>query len=314
MAAKEYKKIDELIQILSEKGMLFSQPTRARRLLTENNYYCVTAYKHLFYQRNTRIYKDKVDFEHLYAVYSFDKAFKTIILKHLLFIEQKIKTSISNQISSKYGIRERQYLKKCNFDPTNKHLEENLKKIKRQLKTFGKKNASVSHYKDKHGFIPFWVLSKCLTMGVIRDFIYILKPSDLSIIIDSVLEKKIAKKPAKKAKAMIAFFADVRNMCAHDEMLLHYSHRRIVISPLKEHEKIGCKKDNNGNYIQGLNDLTALIISIKYFVNRTMYNEFIQNISSCINSCYKKIENVVSKEEFLEYIGLPKDYEELKRL
>ena len=314
MAAKEYKKIEELLQILAEKGMSFSQPTRARRLLTENNYYCVTAYKNLFYQSGTRVYKSGVDFEHLYAVYSFDKAFKTVILKHLLFIEQKIKTAVSNQISSKYGIKERQYLRKTNFDLTSEHLDENLKKIKRQLKTFGKKNTAVSHYKDKHGFIPFWVLSKCLTMGVIRDLIYILKPSDLSIIIDSILEKKIAKKPAKKAKAMIAFFADIRNMCAHDEMLLHYSHRRLTISLLDEHSKINCKKDKSGNYIQGLNDLTALIISIKYFVNRTMYNEFIQNISSCINSCYKKIEDVVSKEEFLDYIGLPSDYEELKRL
>ena len=288
MAIKEFKNIEELIQILSNKGMSFSQPTRARRLLSENNYYCVTAYKNLFYKIGTRQYKDGVDFEHLYSVYSFDKAFKTVILKHLLFIEQKIKAAISNQISSKYGIRERQYLRKNNFDQTNEHLEENLQKIKKQIKTFGKKNTAVNHYKQNHGFIPFWVLSKCLTMGVIRDLIYILKPSDLSIIINSVLEKPIEKKPVRKAKAMIAFFADIRN--------------------------INCKKDSNGNYVQGLNDLTALIISIKYFVNRTMYNEFIQNISSCINSCYKKIKDVVSREAFLDYIGLPKDYEDLRKL
>ena len=203
---------------------------------------------------------------------------------------------------------------KNNFDQTNEHLEEKLQKIKKQIKTFGKKNTAVNHYKQNHGFIPFWVLSKCLTMGVIRDLIYILKPSDLSIIINSVLEKPIEKKPVRKAKAMIAFFADIRNMCAHDEMLINYKHRRLTISPVDEHNSINCKKDSNGNYVQGLNDLTALIISIKYFVNRTMYNEFIQNISSCINSCYKKIKDVVSKEAFLDYIGLPKDYEDLRKL
>lgn len=149
-------------------------------------------------------------------------------------------------------------------------------------------------------------------MGVIRDYLYILKPSDQNIIIDSLLEKKIDKKPVRKAKAMIALFADIRNMCAHDEMLLNYKHRRLVISPLQEHELINCKKDKKGNLIQGLNDLTALIISIKYFVNRTMYNEFIQNISSCINSCYKKISDIVTKEEFLNYIGFPTDYEKMK--
>ncbi len=314
MGAKEYKSVDQLIEILSSKGMSFSQPTRAKRLLTENNYYCVTAYKNLFYKPGTRLYYDGVDFEHLYAVYSFDKQFKTVILKHLLFIEQKIKTAISHQISQKYGIKEKQYLRKANFDQTSEYLDANLKKIKKQLNTFGKKNTAVSHYKANHGFIPFWVLSKCLTMGVVRDLIYILKPEDLSIIINSVLEKRIEKKPARKAKVMIAFFADVRNMCAHDEMLLNYSHRRLIISPLEEHNLIHCKKDKDGNLKQGLNDLTALIISIKYFVNKTMYNEFIQNISSCINSCYKKIGSVVSKERFLEYIGLPFDYEDLRKL
>lgn len=314
MAEKVYKTVDELIEVLSSKGMLFSQRTRAKRLLTENNYYCVTAYKKLFYKKGLRLYKDGVDFEHLYAVYSFDKAFKTIILKHLLFIEQKIKAAISNQLSTKYGIKERQYLKKANFDPTSEHLDENLKKIRKQIKTFGNKNTAVSHYKMTYGYIPFWVLSKCLTMGVIRDLIYILKPSDLSIVIDSILEKKLIHKPARKAKVMIALFADIRNMCAHDEVLLNYVHRRLTISPLDEHRLIGCKKDKNGNYVQGINDLTALIISIKYFVNKTMYNEFIQNISSCINSCYKKINCVVSKEEFLNYIGLPIDYEDLKKI
>ena len=312
MAIKEYKKTDELIKILSDKGMSFAQPTRAKRLLNENNYYCLTAYKTLFYKEGTREYKKDVDFEHLYSVYSFDKAFKTIVLKHLLFIEQKIKTAISKQISEKYGIRETQYLRKNNYDLTSEYLDQNLKKIRKQLRTFGSKNIAVSHYKETHGFIPFWVLSKCLTMGVIRDYLYILKPSDQNIIIDSLLEKKIDKKPVRKAKAMIALFADIRNMCAHDEMLLNYKHRRLVISPLQEHELINCKKDKKGNLIQGLNDLTALIISIKYFVNRTMYNEFIQNISSCINSCYKKISDIVTKEEFLNYIGFPTDYEKMK--
>lgn len=294
--------------------MSFSQKQRAKRLLNENNYYCITAYKNLFYKKDERKYRDDVDFEDLYEVYSFDKALKTTILKHLLFVEQKIKTALSNQISTKYGVDEKKYLKSVNFDKTSPFLDQNLNKIRKQTRTFGGKNTAVRHYKEKHGFIPFWVLSKCLTMGVIRDFLYILKPSDQSVIIDSLLERTIDNKPVKKAKSMIALFSDIRNMCTHDEMLCSYVHERITIPPLPEHNCVKCKRNKNGEPIQGRSDILALIISIKYFVNRTMYNEFIQNISSCINKCYNRIKHCVTKEEFLNYIGLPEDYESLKKI
>lgn len=312
MAAKEFKTTDELIAILESKGMSFSQKSRAKRLLNENNYYCITAYKKLFYKTDIREFKEGVDFEDLYAVYTFDKLFKTTILRHLLLIEQKIKTAISNQISDKYGIDNKKYLRKGNFDSTSPFLADNLNKLRHQVRVFGNKNVAVKHYKSKHGFIPFWVLSKCLTMGVIRDLLYIMKPSDQSIIIDSLLEKHLDKKPVKKAKIMIALFADIRNMCAHDEMLISYVHERITIPELPEHSAVKCRR-KDGVLVQGRSDILALIISIKYFVNRTMYNELIQNISSCINNCYRKISHCISKADFLEFIGLPEDYEELKR-
>ena len=314
MAKKEYKTTDELITIMEEKGLLFSQKQRAKRILNENNYYCVTAYKNLFYKDKKREFKNNVDFEDLYSVYLFDKQLKSIILKHLLFIEQKIKTAISNQISEKYGIDQKKYLKKDNFDQTSEYLDRNLRKIKEQARKYGKKNVAVRHYREKHGFIPFWVLSKCLTMGVIRDFFTILRPSDQSIIVNKVLEKNIDNKPVKKVKSMIALFADIRNMCAHDEMLLSYVHERITISHLSEHDLIKCKKNKKGEIIQGKSDLLALLICVKYFVNRTMYNDFIQNISSSINKCYKKIGHIISKEDLLNYIGLSEDFEVLKQL
>ena len=62
---KVFKSTDELIAILEEKGLSFSQKQRAKRLLNENNYYCITAYKNLFYKKNERVYREGVDFEDL---------------------------------------------------------------------------------------------------------------------------------------------------------------------------------------------------------------------------------------------------------
>lgn len=312
MKTKEFKTIDELLVVLADKGLIISKPQRAKRLLKENSYYSLTAHKKLFYKSNERIYKIGTNFEDLFEVYMFDKNFKTIILKHLLFIEQKIKTAMCNLISSKYGINERNYLAKENFDLKNDYVEENLKKVKEQLKKFGSKNDAVMHYKNTYGHIPFWALSKCLTMGVIRDLFQIMKPADQNLIINELLERNFEQKPARKTKIMIALFADIRNMCAHDELLLGYVHRRIDIGELTEHQKIMCVRSKNGDLLQGRGDVLALLISIKYFVNRTMYNELIQELSSAINKCYKKISHSITKKEFLNYIGLPEDYEKLK--
>lgn len=312
-ANKDYKTVDELMSILSNKGMNFSQPIRAKRLIEENGYYNITGYKHLFYRSGTRCYLPNTDFEHLFAVYTFDKKFKTIILKHLLLVEQKIKSAINRQISPKYGVRVKQYLNPNNFDKSNPYMANVIAKAKGQISKFGKKNKCVQHYKVKYHYVPFWVAAKCLTIGVIRDLFFVMKPDEQNIIANDLLEKKINNKPVRKLKNMIAIIADVRNMCAHDEMLIGYVHKRIDIGEMPEHSQIQCKKES-GILIQGRKDILAVLISIKYLVNRTTYNELIQEISSLINKYHKRIKTIVNKERFLEYIGLPIDYENLKNI
>jgi len=309
---KEYKTVEELMNILSSKGMNFSQPIRSKRLLMHSNYYCLTAFKHLLYKTNTSTYKDGVDFEHLYNVYLFDKALKTTILKHLLYIEQKIKSCISDQISYKYGYKDNSYLAKKNYDQSNHYLDSTLKKIRNQRTIYGDKNESVKHYKEKYGYVPFWVLSKCLTIGVIRDYFQILKPSDQDYIVKKLLEKQIPIKPVKIFKVMLAMIADFRNMCAHDEALLNYKHNRLTLPPLQEHSILNITYNGSGIYNHGSKDILAIFITIKYLVNATMYNEFIQDVSSIINKYYKRLSNVVSKDDFLDYIGLANNYDVLR--
>ena len=311
MEKKDYKTAEELIQILSDRGMSFSQPIRAKKLIIQNNYYSVTAFKRLFYKPGTRQYIDNTDFENLFSVYVFDKKLKTTILRQLLFVEQKIKSAMSIVLSEKYGIKETKYLNKCNFDSTNPNVDDTLKKIKKQIKMFGSKNPCVSHYKKTHGFVPFWVLSKCLTMGVIRDLFNIMKPDDQSRVSNLILERKIEKKPVRALKTMIALMADIRNMCAHDEVLLNYKHNRITLPPLFEHSYLNLKQLTNGEYIQGRKDLLALLIAIRYLLNRTLYKHLIDRISYMSKKTYDGIKHLISRETFLDYIGLCDGYEKL---
>lgn len=310
--SKEYKNPDEIMQILKERGMIFKNPKRAKRILTENNYFFIKGYNYLLLN-NDGNYKSNVDFEDLFDLYILDKDLKMIVFRQLLEIEQKIKATLSNFISSKYGIKETSYLRKSNFDLTNPYVTKVINKIKKQEKIYGEKNEAVKYYKNKYNYVPLWVLSKSLTMGTIRDLYSIMRPDDQDRISKEILYVDIDSKRVVKLKNMIALLADIRNMCAHDEILMCYRHKRIHIPELPEHSYFSLKKNETGDLIQGVSDLFAILLSIKYLINRTTYNLFIQNIESKIKRFLRSHPNI-SRKDLLNYINLPDNFDDLKKL
>lgn len=311
---KEFKTPDEIIEILESRNLTISSPVRAKRILTENNYFFIKGYNSLFldeYSENIK-YKNGVDFEDLYRLYIFDKDIKVLLFRYLLDIEQKIKAVLSSYISSKYGVKDSQYLRRTNYNLDCPYLDKVLKNIKEQRKTYGKKNDAVKYYKNKYNYIPLWVLTKALTMGAIRDLYNIMKPDDQDRIAKIILEREIPKRRVAILKNMIAILVDIRNMCAHDEILINFEHKRIDIS-MPELNHFSLKTNDKGNIIQGRKDLFAVLISIKYLTNKTTYNQFIQNLESKISKFISKT-NCITKEELLDYMHLPINYYELKQL
>ncbi len=151
---KEYKTADELITILESRGMFFSQRLVAKKTLNEINYFFLKGYQKLLVMAtNEKKYKPNCDFNELINLYFFDKALKSMLLEYLLDIEQKIKTAISNVVSSNYGVRDSLYLNRNNFDITRPYVDKVLMDVKKQRRNYGKRNAAVKYYKNKYGYI-----------------------------------------------------------------------------------------------------------------------------------------------------------------
>ena len=236
-----------------------------------------------------------------------------MLFRYLLDIEQKIKAVLSNYISSKYGVKDSDYLKKINYNIDSPYIDKVIKNIKNQKESYGKKNEAVKYYKNKYNYIPLWVLTKAITMGAIRDLYFIMKPDDQDRIARILLEKEIPKRRVATLKNIIALLVDVRNMCAHDEMLINFKHKRIDISIMPELLHFKLLKNKKGEIIQGRKDLLAVLIAIKYLTNKTTYNQFIQTFESKISSFIKK-EKCITKKELFDYMHLPEDYYKLKQL
>ena len=113
---KEFKTLDEQINIFKAKGLKVDNPEYAKDVLFRENYFFLNGYRHLFMKSNVdRRYIDGSTFEELYSMFLFDRTVRNILFKNILIIENNIKAIISYQLSSKYGYREKEYLVPKNF-------------------------------------------------------------------------------------------------------------------------------------------------------------------------------------------------------
>ena len=150
----------------------------------------------------------------MYALFQFDKELKNIILRYCLEIETVIKSIMANQISKVYGISE--YLSISNWDNSiSDEIKENLhNKINHEIEKDYNVHTAVTHYIDKYGFVPPYVLVKILTFGVASSYYGLLKQSDRQAI------AKYFKISDKLLKQILKNLTTIRNVSAHSDRLL----------------------------------------------------------------------------------------------
>ena len=134
MVEKQFKNLDEQVEILKNKGLIVNDEKYAKRVLLRENYFFLNGYRHLFLKsEKEKSFKEGTTFEELYSLFLFDRSFRNILFKYLLVIENNLKSVFSYQLSKKYGYRERDYLKEKNFTnlpEKQAQLNDLLKKMK----------------------------------------------------------------------------------------------------------------------------------------------------------------------------------------
>ena len=131
---KNFKNLDEQVEILKFKGLIINDENYAKKILLRENYFFLMGYRHLFMEPGDRNFKEGTTFEELYSLFLFDRSIRNVLFKYILVIENNLKSITSYQLSKKYGYKERDYLKAKNFtsDPNKQaQLNDLLKKMKR---------------------------------------------------------------------------------------------------------------------------------------------------------------------------------------
>lgn len=309
MKDKQFKNLDEQIEIFKYKGLVINDDDYTKDVLLRENYFFLSGYRHLFMNpENPKFYREGTTFEELYSLFLFDRQFRNIIFKNLLIIENNTKSIISYQLSKKYGYKEADYLKPSNFDMSpekSRQVNDLIKKMKRQVRVNGSQHSATYHYINNYGYIPLWVMVKVLSFGVISELYSILKMDDRLAI------AKIYKMDVDNLTNYLSILANYRNVCAHEDILFENKTQRSIDDTVY-HTLLGIKKQND-EYVEGKNDLFALIIVLRQLLRNDDMKNLILEIKRAIENLEINL-HTISIESVLNRMGFPSNWAEIANI
>ena len=308
MAAKIFKTIDEQIEILRSKGMVFEDYDKAREILLRENYFFLNGYRSPFLMNGTKRFIEGTTFEELYSLFTFDRFFRNIIFKNVLIVENNYKSIYSYVLSKKYGYKEKDYLNINNFDRSkekNSQINDLLRKLKRQIRINGYQHQATSHYINNYGYIPTWVGVKVLSFGLMSELFTILKSEDRKEIADYY------NLSPDKIENYMSILANYRNLCAHEDILFNHETQK-TIADTTFHLQLGIPKVDD-EYIYGKHDIFALLIILKELLTTDDFKMMMNEICYEIDKLSSKLK-VIDVSKVLYRMGFPENYKQLSYL
>ena len=306
---KDFKNLNEQIDILRQKGLIVNDSEYAKKVLFRENYFFLNGYRLLFMRSNVdRRYIEGATFEELYSLFLFDRTLRNILFKNILIVENNIKSIISYQLSIKYGYREKDYLVPKNFT-TNKEKSRQvldiIKKMKRQINFNASQHSATSHYINNYGYIPLWVLVKVLSFGIVGELYKNIKKEDQLGIAE------IYNIDVDALANYLTILSNYRNLCAHEDIVFCNKTQREVED--NEYHKLLHIPIMDDEYIYGKNDVFALILVLKRMLSKEEFSNFIEEVKHNIDNLDLNLHSI-KIDKVLDNMGFPKNYYELKNI
>ena len=273
MKTKTFKTLDEQIDILISKGLVFDDIDNAKSILLRENYFFLSGYRHVFLNPNNKTFIEGTNFRELYAMFSFDRQLRNIIFKNILIVENNLKSILAYVMSKNHGFKENNYLNPHNFVKDSKRtrqINDLIRKMKRQISVNGKQHAATAHYLINYGYIPLWVVVKVLSFGIVGELYTILQYQD---------QKEIADVFGVDIYSMVEYLpilANYRNLCAHEDICYNNKTQKFI-EDTKYHRLLYITKSDD-EYIYGKNDLFALVIILKVMILHCLLMKLVMNL------------------------------------
>lgn len=306
---KEFKTIDQQIEILKNKGLIIGDMDKAYDVLLKENYFFLNGYRHLFMNSPTdKTFVSGATFDELYALFLFDRYSRNIFFKNLLIIENRLKSVISYQLSKKYGYKERDYLNYKNFTQNpekRRKVKDVVEKMKRQIRINTCRHNATMHYVNNYGYIPLWILVKVLSFGIVCELFSILKEED-KLEVASIFGISL-----EYLEDFLPILSNYRNLCAHEDIVFDHKTERII-PDTEYHKKLNIFRMDD-EYIYGKNDIFSVIIIFKFMLSEDEFRLMLKEFEYEFAKLDAEIDSI-SVEKILDTMGIPKNYMEIMNM
>ncbi len=306
MPEKDFKTYDEQLNILVSRGINISDPESksfAKKVLQREGYYnLINGYNKLFLI-NHDTYKSGTTIQEIHALYTFDKKLREIFLQNILHFETNIKSLMAYYFPQAHP--ESNYLVYSNFNTSkrNSHqfIPELIAEVQRQIASRAS-DPSISHYLQKYGYVPLWVLNNILTFGTISKFYSLMLQKERQSI------SKTFHINDNELESILFYVSSVRNFCAHGNRLYCYRNKR-PLGDMTLHDTLQIPKSADNEYLYGKRDLFAVLIALKATLAKAEFRRMIKDIDLAIRNTCRNFK-VLTETELLNAMGFPSDWKE----
>ncbi len=306
MAGKCFTSYEDQIEILKNRGLTISDHQKAIEILSFENYYrLINGYKDLFLASTgpTETYKEGASLSEIYALYRFDEELKAQFLRAFLIIENHLKALIAYEFAKVHGACGYIDATNYNYIPKNQtEINKLIGKIQSIITTKSPYDRRLQHYQSKHnGDIPLWVIINLLTMGNASKFFKFMQPME---------QNEVARKFTLHPNIVNNYFNNItlaRNICAHGERFFSFGFS-TEINILPEHSSLLIPM-KQGKPIQGVKDLFAVLIMVKYLLNNA---DFFEKMKAEIAQSLTDLQDrlvCITIDEVMNMMGFPSNWQ-----
>lgn len=306
---KPFKTIDEQYNLLSSRGLTFTDTDKAKNYLLNNNYYNVINCYAKFFMNNQDNFIPETNFNEVTNIHFFDKELKSVLFKYIIEAEKHLKSIIAYRFSEEYKSNDYAYLIASSYN-TNNILEataliSNISSIiKWQLKD--KDNNPIKHYINHHKVVPFWIISNYMNFGqMVKFYKHLKRPlqniiaKNFSVFLNENLQTKFTKLTPNQLLSYLENVVELRNIVAHNNKVLVFKCRKNTIY-LKELHKKYLPNPNSPRQ-----DVFNVLIIMQCFLSKNQYSQLHNTIHEQINNLTNYI-HTIPISDILDSLGFPK--------
>ena len=308
---KDFKTLDEQIDILKSRGLLINNETHAKEYLLSQNYYnLINGYAN-FFPRSGENYTASTNFNEIRSLYVFEREFKQTLLLAILEDETHLRSIFAYRFAEMYQNEPYAYLNiKCYEQNKILSATKTISNLSQTILNHNKyhKNGSIAHYVKKYNHVPIWVLINYVNFGELRHLLLHTKKDlqnnvakDFTGFINQNIPDNTEPFPPETLNSFLDNMNEIRNICAHNNRLLGFRCRQSTKHWPPLHDKYNINKNDERRSVY------SVFLELQCFISHNEYAILHNTFKKRIRTLANKL-TTISINDILKELGFPENW------